>query len=71
MDELSRLCRTASKYPSNLVNHNVCQYILDSYFQRLNQRQDLLFQNETKPAALDFIELGEQEGGGTDDKSMD
>ena len=70
MDKISLLCRTASSYPSNLVDHsNIHQHVLDSYLQRLDQRQDLLFQKETETAALDFIDLREQAAGGTDNKS--
>ena len=63
MDELVKSCDQAKDYPHSLVHPNTYDYNLTAYYQRLNEREDSLFQNDGE-AALDFWEFDAQ-GHGT------
>ena len=59
MDEKGQLlvsCKEALLFPRNLVCHNDYEHTLNSYYNRLNEFQTKLFQDESK-SALDFSEL--------------
>lgn len=56
MEQLATSCDDAHSYPQNLIQPNMYEYDLTAYYQRLNEREDSLFQNDAE-AALDFWEL--------------
>lgn len=62
MEQLATSCDDAHSYPQNLIQPNMYEYDLTAYYQRLNEREDSLFQNDAE-AALDFWEL-DVEGNG-------
>lgn len=59
MEQLATSCRDARSYPQNLIRPNTYEYNLTAYYQRLNEREDSLFQNDAE-AALDLWELDAQ-----------
>ena len=59
MEELVNSCDQAKAYPHSLVHPNTYEYNLTAYYQRLNEREDSLFQNNAE-AALDFWEFDAQ-----------
>ena len=59
MEELVSSCDQAKAYPHSLVHSNTYEYKLTAYYQRLNEREDSLFQNDAE-AALDFWEFEAQ-----------
>lgn len=56
MDEVTRLLNDAKNYPRNLARGNTTDHFLESYFERINERQDDLFAPERK-ADLGVCEL--------------
>lgn len=62
MEQLATSCRDARSYPQNLIRPNTYEYNLTAYYQRLNEREDSLFQNDAE-AALDLWELDAQATG--------
>ena len=63
MEQLAESCDKSLSYPMNLVKPNVYEYSLTAYYERLNEREGSLFQNNAE-AALDFWEYDAQ-GNGT------
>ena len=59
MEELANSCEQAKSYPHNLIHPNTYEYNLTAYYQRLNEREESLFQNDAE-AALDFWEFDAQ-----------
>ena len=59
MEQLAISCDEAKSYPKNLVHANTYEYHLTAYYERLNEREDSLFQNGAE-AALDFWEFDAQ-----------
>ena len=59
MEELANSCDHARFYPHNLIYPNTYEYNLTAYYQRLNEREESLFQNDAE-AALDFWEFDAQ-----------
>ena len=59
MEELVNSCDQAKAYPHSLVHPNTYEYNLTAYYQRLNEREESLFQNDAE-AALDFWEFDAQ-----------
>ena len=62
MEQLAISCDEAKSYPQNLIHPNIYEYHLTAYYQRLNEREDSLFQNDAE-AALDFWEFDAQGNG--------
>ena len=56
MDEVTRLLNGSKSYPRNLARSNTIDGSLESYFEKINERQDSLFTPE-KEADLGFCEL--------------
>lgn len=56
MEQLATSCDDAKSYPQNLIHPNTYEYNLNAYHQRLDEREDSLFQNDAE-AALDFWEF--------------
>ena len=56
MEQLATSCDEANSYPQNLIQPNIYNYNLTVYYQRLNEREDSLFQSDAE-AALDFWEF--------------
>ena len=55
--ELSAQCEKALDFPRTLIHDNTYPYSLDLYFNRLNEYEDRLFQDDEGRAALDFSDL--------------
>lgn len=53
MEQVIVSCNAAADYPKNLINSDTYEFVLNSYFDRLDERQHDLFHNEEK-AGLDF-----------------
>lgn len=53
MDQLSTACTECRQYPWNLPDREHLDYVLSSYFQKLNEHQPRLFTDE-KDAELTF-----------------
>lgn len=66
MEQLAISCDEAKTYPLNLIHPNTYEYSLIAYYERLNEREDSLFQNNAE-AALDFWEF-DAEGSGASTK---
>lgn len=66
MEQLATSCDDAHSYPQNLIQPNMYEYDLTAYYQRLNEREDSLFQNDAE-AALDFWELDVEGDGFVDE----
>lgn len=62
MEQLATSCDQAKLYPQNLIHPNTYEYNLTAYYQRLNEREDSLFQNDAE-AALDLWEFDAQGNG--------
>jgi hypothetical protein len=43
-------CNNAAEYPKNIVYHNVYEYVLDAYSERLDEQQNRLFCEDSKAA---------------------
>ena len=43
-------------YPKNLIHHNIYDHSTNGYFDRINERQTRLFQDEKSEACVDFWE---------------
>ena len=56
MEQLTISCEMSFEYPKNLIHHKICDYITDTYFAQLNERQMSLFQGEKHQAFIDFWE---------------
>ena len=59
MERLIASCDEAKYYPQNLIHPNTHEYNLTAYLERLNEREDSLFQNHAE-AALDLWEFDAQ-----------
>lgn len=57
MDQVIVSCNAAADYPKNLIQSNTYEFVLDSYFNQLNDRQDDLFHNGDR-AVLDLWDFG-------------
>ena len=57
MDQVFRSCNASADYPKNLIQSNIHEFMVLSYFDKLNDREEDLFSAEDK-AALEFWELG-------------
>lgn len=55
--QLSAQCEKALDFPRTLIHDSTFPYSLDVYFNRLNEYEDRLFQNDGRRAALDFSDL--------------
>lgn len=55
MELLAFSCDDSGSYPQNLIKSNVYEYSRTTYYERLSEREDSLFQNDAE-AALDFWE---------------
>lgn len=62
IEQLAISCDKAKSYPHSLIHPNIYEYHLSAYHQRLNEREDSLFQNDVE-AALDFWEFDAQGNG--------
>ncbi|KAL9131379.1 MAG: hypothetical protein Q9175_006780 [Cornicularia normoerica] len=62
MEQLATSCDESISYPQNLINPDLYEYNLAAYYERLNEREDSLFQNDAE-AALDFWEFDAQGSG--------
>ena len=61
MDQLITSCNQASQYPQNLRAGEYLDYVLESYFHKLNDNELRLFSSESdsKLTLLDFDHDGE------------
>lgn len=55
-EQLATSCEAAVDYPKNLIRHNTYEHKINTYFERLNEREDRIFNNKAE-AALDFWEF--------------
>ena len=55
MELLAFSCDDSDSYPRNLIKSNVYEYTRTTYYERLSERENSLFQNDAE-AALDFWE---------------
>lgn len=55
--QLSAQCEKALDFPRTLIHDSIFPYSLDVYFDRLNEYEDRLFNNDERRAALDFSDL--------------
>ena len=62
MELLAFSCKESGSYPQNLIKPNVYEYTLTTYYERLSERENSLFQNDAE-AALDFWEYDAQGNG--------
>ena len=67
MDELIQVCNESRNYPQNLSNSEHLEYVLSSYFQKLNDHQLRLFSNEQDSEVIcrDLDHAGLSTGGTT------
>lgn len=70
MEQLAISCDQAESYPKNLIHPNTYEHNLTAYYQRLNEREDSMFQKEAE-AALDFWEFDAQGHGASADHELD
>ena len=56
MDQLMISCEMSFEYPKNMFHHKICDYITDTCYEQLNERQTNLFQGEKDQAFIDFWE---------------
>lgn len=61
MDNFTDACTNFTRYPENVVQHDMLTHILHSYSEKLRQRMEYLFDEET--VAVDFLELRDQKTG--------
>ena len=61
MDQLIASCSQGLQYPQNLPAGEYLEYLLESYFQKLNENEQRLFSSESDSelAFLDFDHDGE------------
>lgn len=69
MEQLATSCDEARFYPQNLIHPNTYEYNLTAYYQRLNEREESLFQNDAE-AALDLWEFDAQGNGASADLEL-
>ena len=68
MDDVTRLLNGAKNYPRNLARSNTVDDSLESYFEKINERQGTLFTPE-KEADLGFCELSRDGEGSLSQKA--
>ena len=61
MDQLIAACNQALQYPQNLPTEDYLDYLLESYFHKLNDNEPRLFSSESDSelTLLDFDHDGE------------
>ena len=58
MDQLTASCRQGLQYPHNLPTGEYLDYLLESYFQKLNENEQRLFSSESdSKLTLTFLDL--------------
>jgi hypothetical protein len=55
MDYLYQSCERSAEYPRNLVHSDAYSHVTASYVEKLDEREEELFDDETE-ASLDFWE---------------
>ena len=63
MDQIISSCNASADYPKNLIQSSTYEFVSNSYFEKLNEREEYLFATDDRfttedKAALEFWELG-------------
>lgn len=62
MEQVVNSCKAAADYPKNLIRSNTYEFIARAYFEKLEERQLTLFNDETR-ASLEFWDFGDSAKG--------